>query len=422
MEEENYKEFFEQIKEFKEEQNKQKRRGLNDYNMVNVVRKATHEVGMHSNIIYSLINPEGLHYQEDLFLQKFIKIVLKLDDFGEVYEVQAEESTSENKRIDFTIKSSNYYIGIEMKVNHHDSSHQLFDYYEDLKTKAKNNNISEKNVRIFYLTKNGKEVSTISLKGRADKQDMQEENYTRISFNKHILKWIDECQEEVRNITNLNEALENYKTIVKKITNQYKGKVMTLMDYIKNLNQTKQKEYISILNDINNDWKSTKDKLKKEFFTHTLISYLENNLQDGWKVKIDGKLNDINKRYKVNIQIYKEDDWDIIYWLRFEQNDMNSLYWAIAKKSDIDISVINEKIKSIGLKDGHAQTTTSVLWKKSNYDLEDNLYLLLNKEDKSNQLLKGIYEEFNMVMNMLKNDYGYSIDEMNKVIKSDRKN
>ena len=422
MEEENYKEFFEQIKEFKEEQNKQKQRGLNDYNMVNVVRKATHEVGMHSNIIYSLINPEGLHYQEDLFLQKFIKIVLKLDDFGEVYEVQAEESTSENKRIDFTIKSSNYYIGIEMKVNHHDSSHQLFDYYEDLKTKAKNNNISEKNVRIFYLTKNGKEVSTISLKGRADKQDMQEENYTRISFNKHILKWIDECQEEVRNITNLNEALENYKTIVKKITNQYKGKVMTLMDYIKNLNQTKQKEYISILNDINNDWKSTKDKLKKEFFTNTLVSYLENNLQDDWKIKIDGKLNDINKRYKVNIQIYKEDDWDIIYWLRFEQNDMNSLYWAIAKKSDIDISVINEKIKLIGLKDGHAQTTTSVLWKKSNYDLEDNLYLLLNKEDKSNQLLKGIYEEFNMVMNMLKNDYEYSIDEMNKVIKNDRKN
>ncbi|MGR6780340.1 Putative uncharacterized protein [Moritella viscosa] len=53
-------------------QEQQKLRGLNDYNMVNVVRKANQEVGMHSNVLYSLLDPNGLHYQNDLFLSLFI--------------------------------------------------------------------------------------------------------------------------------------------------------------------------------------------------------------------------------------------------------------------------------------------------------------------------------------------------------------
>ena len=141
MEENDYLSFFNHFKDFKEIQTKQKQRGLNDYNMVNIVRKETNEVGMHSNVIYSLINPNGLHYQDDLFLNIFTKIVLNITDIGEIFEVQAEESTAENKRIDFTIKSSKYYIGIEMKVNHHDSKNQLSDYYNDLAIKAKDNGI-----------------------------------------------------------------------------------------------------------------------------------------------------------------------------------------------------------------------------------------------------------------------------------------
>jgi hypothetical protein len=54
--------------------------------MVNVVRKENAEVGMHSNVIYSLIDPNGLHYQDDLFLKIFITIVLgeKIENFGNI--------------------------------------------------------------------------------------------------------------------------------------------------------------------------------------------------------------------------------------------------------------------------------------------------------------------------------------------------
>ena len=242
MLDEKYINFFEKIKLFKEEQKKQKQRGLNDYNMVNVVRKENAEVGMHSNVIYSLIDPNGLHYQDELFLQIFIKDVLEIDDFGDILSVQAEESTNENRRVDFTIKSSNYYIGIEMKVDAVDLENQISHYYEDLKEKASKDLNQE--VIIYYLTKNAKDASFHS---------HREIEYRKISFEKHILNWIENCQKEVRNITNLNEAFENYKDIVKKITNKYKGRVMLLEDEL-----LKNEKYYELAREISEAFQKAK--------------------------------------------------------------------------------------------------------------------------------------------------------------------
>ncbi len=241
--------FFEKIKLFKEEQKKQKQRGLNDYNMVNVVRKENAEVGMHSNVIYSLIDPNGLHYQDELFLQIFIKDVLEINDFGNILSVQAEESTNENRRVDFTIKSNNYYIGIEMKVDASDLENQISHYYDDLKEKASKD--SNQEVIIYYLTKNGKDASFHS---------HREIEYKKISFEKHILQWIENCQKEVRNITNLNEAFENYKDIVKKITNKYEGRVMSLKNEL-----LKNEEYFELAKQISEAFQEAKNEKINEF-------------------------------------------------------------------------------------------------------------------------------------------------------------
>ena len=211
-----YIELFQLIEDILIKQEAQKMRGLNDYNMVNVVRKASHEVGMHSNVIYSLINPNGLHYQNDLFLNLFIEKVLniRLKDFGKVLEVNVEEQTNKNRRIDFTIKSENYLIGIEMKVNARDLKNQIFDYFESLQKE-----LNEQKICMYYLTKDGKDASQASTKGI---------DIERISFQEHILDWLNACQNEVKNITNLNVALEDYKNIVKKVTNKYKGNVVSI--------------------------------------------------------------------------------------------------------------------------------------------------------------------------------------------------
>ena len=237
--------------------------------MVNVVRKENAEVGMHSNVIYSLINPQGLHYQDDLFLNKFITIVLgeKIENFGSILSVQAEELTFENRRIDFTIKSTNYYIGIEMKIDANDLNNQINDYEVDLITKAKNENIE--NVVIYYLTKDGKEAAQHSCK---------DVTYKRISFENHILNWIENCQKEVRNITNLNEAFENYKDIVKKITNKYEGKVMSLKNEL-----LKNEEYFELAKEINEAFQEAKNEkineLKNKQINLIIEIVEEKNLQ-----------------------------------------------------------------------------------------------------------------------------------------------
>lgn len=249
MLEEKYINFFEKIKLFKEEQKKQKQRGLNDYNMVNVVRKENAEVGMHSNVIYSLIDPNGLHYQDDLFLQIFIKDVLEINDFGDILSVYAEESTNENRRVDFTIKSSNYYIGIEMKIDAGDLDNQISHYFKDLKEKAEKD--SKQEVIIYYLTKNGKDASFHS--------HNNEVKYKKISFENHILTWIENCQKEVRNITNLNEAFENYKDIVKKITNKYEGRVMLLKNEL-----LKNEKYFELAKEISEAFIEAKNEKTNE--------------------------------------------------------------------------------------------------------------------------------------------------------------
>lgn len=217
----NFSGLFDYVGKIEKKQREQKARGLNDYNMVNVVRKAHAEVGMHSNIIYSLLDPEGLHYQGRLFLDIFIESVLgiEIDEFGDLISVNAEEHTQEKRRIDFTIKSKKFYIGIEMKVNASDLNNQISDYHMHLIREAINDN--GQTVIFYYLTKYGKKPPKNSA------VDIKTKN---ISFDKEIINWINICKREVCNITNLNLALDQYSQIVRKITKKYKGKVMTIYE------------------------------------------------------------------------------------------------------------------------------------------------------------------------------------------------
>ena len=218
MSDTNYKDFFQKIKEFKKLQDEQKKSGLNDFNLLTAVRKPHAEVGMHSNFLYSILNPDGVHYQGDLFVRLFIEYVLKIDNFGDNIKVQVEELTTENRRIDFTIKSDNYLIGIEMKIYASDEKNQISDYYDELKRQSEN-----KDVNIYYLSLDGKDASS---------NIYNDKIYHKISFKDDIITWIDECikkTENIINLRNLNFAFEQYKDVVTMLTdNNFEGKIKTM--------------------------------------------------------------------------------------------------------------------------------------------------------------------------------------------------
>ncbi|RLA84609.1 MAG: hypothetical protein DRG78_00895 [Epsilonproteobacteria bacterium] len=442
----NYESFFDDIKKFKIEQNKQKQEGKNDFNILTTVRNYHDEVYLHSSMIGALLDPKGLHYRDTLFLEKFFD-VLKLDDF----ELDLSNVTVgvEYHDIDLYITDGTKHIIIENKIWADDQACQIIKYINiikeenDLYTDDSEPKQPPKieDIYVLYLTPNDtKKVSSehtvddkyISFKKDKDGEDKlgdcskrantkslvpnglknYQVKYKKINYKDDILNWLNKCTQEVKNITNLNEAVNQYIDVVKMVNNNYKGKVMSIMEYIKNIKDTnEQQNYIQILNEIGSDYKKSKSDIKKEFFTNSLISYLKENIKDGWKIKFFGNETDINKKYKVNIQFYKEEDWNIVYWLRFEKNNINDMYWAIANKNNADITTIQNKLYKNSLIDNHKTTSTSLLWKKSSYDIEENIVLLINNNQET--LAQNILEEFNKIMIQLENNYKYSIEDMN---------
>ncbi|MFM5326371.1 PD-(D/E)XK nuclease family protein [Aeromonas veronii] len=125
-------------------------------------------------------------------------------------EVRREDLTRSGRRIDFTISTKSHLIGIEMKIDAGDQCNQLNDYYDELFFRAKNN----ERVSIFYLTLNGKEPSLYSL-GK-----LPIEHINCISFDIHILTWLQKCVAQAPNESVVKQTLNQYLSLVEKLTHK----------------------------------------------------------------------------------------------------------------------------------------------------------------------------------------------------------
>lgn len=81
--------YFNKIDEFQkeQEQEEQKKRGLNNYNVMSAIRKIHEEVGMHSNFIYSLLDNDKLNYQSIVEEKVEEELKKKFPEKGETYLV-----------------------------------------------------------------------------------------------------------------------------------------------------------------------------------------------------------------------------------------------------------------------------------------------------------------------------------------------
>jgi len=241
--------------------------GVN-FNIFSILDMERKEVKTHSNFIYELLNSNGLHGKGDIFLKLFFQEVLNLDYDIEtrVQPVIQEDSTTENRRIDFTISTKNYEIGIEIKIDAKDQKHQLYDYSKEIDERVKK---SKKSAELHYLTLDGKEPSIESVSKNGD--TLNSSKYKRISFKLEIINWIKECIKESATNTTVREALIQYLNLINKITN--------------NLNsQGRKKEMTELLNGENlkiyleaeNAMIETKIKLQLNFW-YRLQEALKNN-------------------------------------------------------------------------------------------------------------------------------------------------
>ena len=276
-----------------EERNKE-----NQFEIFSILREPHEEVGLHSRFIYELLNPQGTHNQDSIFLEKFVGLFLadwKFDcKTAEVYR----EKTCENGRIDILIqnKEKTHAIIIENKIycdNNYDYE-QLAKYYEAIK------NQGFQEIKVIYLTLDGREPNgesaenlhkedilliaynkynkTVALT-KDEREEHQRENRNSDSknfntSNKSILDWIKSCIEieEVALKPKIRETLVQYKILIKKLTEDTMENAQKL-EILGLLKQSKEnsKSYFSIIEScdyikdkiIGEIWKELESKMEE---------------------------------------------------------------------------------------------------------------------------------------------------------------
>ncbi|SUX06037.1 PDDEXK-like family protein [Campylobacter lari] len=213
--------FLEQFKEFKE-------KNKSNYNPLLKVLPAHDEVNLHSGILKSLLNPSENHKQGRLFLDLFLNEIGLKDWFGESGDV---EVLKEYKNIDIYIHNGTKHIILENKIWAKDQNEQISRYIDTL---IEEENVSYKdiknieNIAVIYLTPYGdRDPSENSLNGWNIenvenelflKRGNDKVLYRQISYEVEILNWLQECQERVKNICSLNQAIEFYKDAINNVT------------------------------------------------------------------------------------------------------------------------------------------------------------------------------------------------------------
>jgi hypothetical protein len=188
-----------------------------NFNVFKVLDVESDELS-HSRILTDILNPNGSHGCDDIFLKLFFEkylsgILANNFDFSKC-QVYREYDTRDFGRIDIYINCQCFGVVIENKIYAGDQYEQL-KRYDDFLAK---NNFREKS-HIFYLTLHGSEASAQS------KRDVDE--YKCLSYKNDILEWLKLCQKEVFNKPIIRETLEQYINLIKILTNQTRSNKMS---------------------------------------------------------------------------------------------------------------------------------------------------------------------------------------------------
>ncbi len=405
-----YEILFDKFKELIKKQNLQKQRGLNNYNLLTTVLKKHNEVNLHSRMIYSLINPKGEHFQDTLFLEKFVE-TLNVKDFN--INIEKCSVFREYKNIDLYITDDSNHIIIENKVYANDQVEQIKRYIELIMNKDKS--LDYKNILVIYLSLNRDKPSEKSLKDMTINDNIIEKNdikialFRSIHYKYEILNWLKKSQYEIQNITNLNEVFRQYIDVVNMLNNNYKGKIMTLGEEL-----LKNKEDFELAKEISKAYAEAeriKVEKNKDFFRDKLALKISDRFNEDTILKdeswiIKGTGNPL-KKYDGNIQIFQK-DWKIIFLIQFESNNMKDIYWRFSKNdNNINLEHIRDKFNK--LKTITKQTKVSLEW---NYF--DNNLNLDTFEFNQKEFILTVIEKFKDVRTKFQNEYSASFENINK--------
>ena len=419
MLDEKYINFFEELNKFKEKQQKQKERGLNDYNLLTTVLNEHDEVRLHSRVIGSLLDINGLHYQKELFLEKFMEI-LKIVEF----EFNIEESNLflEYQNIDLYLTDGIKHIIIENKIYAGDQKNQIKRYYDTIKDE--NKDLGYNDILVIYLSIDRIQPSKYSLGNLTIEDNYIFDNdekiaiFKNINYKNEVLNWLDKCLHEIQNITNLNESIQQYKNVVEKITNNYKEKVMSQKEFL--LEKDNLKLAIGLENSIKEAkceiqllfWEELQTQLTNYGHQFNFVDYKSNEIDINSKIKeyyyknnkyygLVKKLVDIDDKY--SLIFYIEIDKNIVFGFCIAENGNRNYICKQNKFDDITRQIIGyDSIKWNGIR-----PEWWICWKYPKnrldfYRFDSEIIFNLIDEKKRIQIVANLVEEIILIIDEIK--------------------
>ena len=241
----------------KAQADRQRAMGKHDYNIFTLFHGFSDEVNLHSNFIASLLDPNGDHYKNDLFLKLFLE-TCGIDDLS----IDTSRATvfKEFKHIDIYISDSKKHIILENKVYAKDQPTQIARYIDTIQKEG----AKDEDICVLYLHPDGKLPDNQSF-GDYHTRLLGENpsiKFKVISYGKEILEWIDKCKNEVSNITDLNVFLSQYKDVIEMIYDRYKRiDEMETAKFVEIF-----KENYTAVSEIANNYQEMRKKIIDEFF------------------------------------------------------------------------------------------------------------------------------------------------------------
>lgn len=225
----------------------------------------------HSLFLANLLDPMGSHGQGDIFLKKFINLVNSIQSLKdkikfkspieanvhtELYMGPLNLKNHTGGRIDISIhpigRSLNKKIFIENKIEHQDEREQLFRYHN-----------YDSRALILYLTIDGSDADAISTFNNKIKN---ERDYYCISYDYHILKWLESCQSFIKGKIKIIENINQYMDIINEFSSGAKMKnkiqrilihnietTLDIMTYKDDIYEEVKSRFLDQLNKIGND-------------------------------------------------------------------------------------------------------------------------------------------------------------------------
>ncbi|MEX1003676.1 MAG: PD-(D/E)XK nuclease family protein [Crocinitomicaceae bacterium] len=201
-----------------------------EFNIYRILNMESDEVKTHSNMVATMLDPNGSHTLGSLPMKLFIEGLIKKSDSvsptitNTVKDIDVESckvyveyfisQKTENSggRIDILIedKFSNRLV-IENKIYAEDQENQLFRYHN-----------FDKRATICYLTLYGNEPSSQSINNDGDLK----KKLLNISYETDILEWIKKCRNAAADKPIVRESLNQYIFLIKKLTDQSTNEIM----------------------------------------------------------------------------------------------------------------------------------------------------------------------------------------------------